>query len=590
MDDFIFGTLSTETLRLTYQRELRRSVTHHHARAPRDPKPSQPVELELSLGPEQAYDQAWVYWSTDGQEPVGNAGLASQGFATPMEAVGSDWDLLEWGYLRRFRAVLPGQPGGTVVRYTLAAEAANGKEILADQGQVYAYYVADDPPPEWAYDAIIYQIFSDRFNPGAGRSWLAPESLSGFFGGTLRGITEKLDYIAELGANAIWLTPIFPSPSHHRYDTTDYFAIDPRLGDKNDLRALIDGAHQRGVRLLLDFVPNHVSNLHSAFQRALADQNSPEASWFTFHHWPDEYKCYFDVKELPELNLRHPAARQHLLDAAAYWLEFGVDGYRVDYAIGPTPDFWADFRRVTRSVNPDCWTFGEVVEPSYSQLNFHGLLDGCLDFILLEGLRQTFAFRRWNGRRFASFLERHEAYFPLDFTRPSFLDNHDMNRYLWAAGGDKDSLKLAALCQFTLAGPPVIYYGTECGLSQERDVRQDGQGIPEEARLPMTWGEAQDAALLDYYRSLARLRRERASLRRGARRALHADELSLAYQRQHQSESTAIAINLSAEPRSIFLPGQWHEIALASRSGAQLTSQPGGANVELPPFSGAVLI
>jgi glycosidase len=353
---------------------------------------------------------------------------------------------------------------------------------------------------------------------------------------------------------------------------------------------LIDGAHQRGLRLLLDFVPNHVSYLHPAFQQALADGNSPAASWFTFYQWPDQYKAYFDVQEMPELNLRHPAARQHLLDAAAYWLDFGVDGYRVDYAIGPTPDFWADFRRVTRAANPDCWTFGEVVEPSDSQLSFHGLLDGCLDFILLEGLRQTFAFRRWDGQHFASFLECHEAYFPADFSRPSFLDNHDMNRYLWAAGGDKDSLKLAALCQFTLSGPPIVYYGTECGLSQERDVRQDGRGLPEEARLPMLWGEAQDLELLDYYRNLARLRRAHPSLRRGVRRTLQADAETLVYSRQHEGERLATAINLSANPRSIYLPGEWYAIALASRPGARLITRPGGAAIELPPVTGAVLI
>ena len=126
------------------------------------------------------------------------------------------------------------------------------------------------------------------------------------------------------------------------------------------------------------------------FQDAIRNPESPYRDWYTFKHWPDEYESFFGVKELPQVNLRNPAARQSMLDAAAYWLDFGVDGYRVDYALGPTPDFWADFRRVTRSVKPDCWTFGEVVEPSDAQLNFEGGLDGCLDFILMEGLRQCF--------------------------------------------------------------------------------------------------------------------------------------------------------------------------------------------------------
>jgi glycosidase len=156
------------------------------------------------------------------------------------------------------------------------------------------------------------------------------------------------------------------------------------------------------------------------------------------------------------------------------------------------PDFWADFRQVTRRVRPDCWTFGEVVEPPAAQIKFAGGLDGCLDFNLMEAFRSSFAYGEWNAERFMSFLSRHEAFFPEDFSRPSFLDNHDMNRFLWAANGDFRRLILAALCQFTLSAPPVIYYGTEVGLSQERDVRQGGYGLPEESRLPMLWGSSPD--------------------------------------------------------------------------------------------------
>ena len=292
---------------------------------------------------------------------------------------------------------------------------------------------------------------------------------------------------------------------------------------------------------------------------------------------------------MPQVNLRFAQARQHMLDAAAYWLEFGVDGYRLDYAVGPAHDFWADFRRVTRAANPNCWTFGEVVEPSDSQISFHGLLDCCLDFILLEGIRQTFAFGRWDGARFADFLSRHEAYFPPDFTRPSFLDNHDMNRFLWVVQGDKTLLKLAALCQFTLAGPPVIYYGTEVGLSQERDTRQDGLGIPEEARLPMLWGNQQDAQLYRFYRDLIALRHARPSLRRGSRQTLFADESGLAYVRSISGEATAVAINLSLATSSMEVPGAWQKIILATQPGCSLHTLGSGARLDLPAQSGVVL-
>jgi len=588
-DDFVFGTLGTEELRIRHVRALHAGVTHRFARRPRDPLPGQPVTLELAVGPAQPCEWAWVYWSVDGQDPQGRGGIARHGNATSMEPVEVQWDMLEWGYLRRFRATLPGQPAGTVVRYYLAAGTEDGIEIPADHGAFDAYYVADDPTPQWAYDAVVYQIFVDRFHPGAGRHWLKPATLAGFCGGTLRGVTENLEHIASLGANTIWLTPIFPSPSHHGYDATDYFEIEPRLGDKQDMRQLLDAAHARGLRVLLDFVVNHCSDHHTTFQQAIHDPASPYVDWYRFNQYPDEYETFFGVKDHPQINLRHVPARQHLLDAAAYWLKLGVDGYRLDYAIGPTHDFWADFRRVTRSVKPDCWTFGEVVEPSDSQVSFHGLLDGCLDFILLEGIRQTFAFQRWDCRRFASFLERHESYFPPDFTRPSFLDNHDMNRFLWVVQGDKTLLKLAALCQFSLAGPPVIYYGTEVGLSQERDTRQDGRGLPEESRLPMLWGDAQNAELLAFYRDLVALRNRKASLRRGACQTLFVDESAIAYARQVPGERTATAINLAETPRPISLPGEWHAIRLATQSGCTLQQQAGSTWVALPARTGAIV-
>jgi glycosidase len=588
-DDFVFGMLGSDALRIQHVRGLRAGVTHASARAPRDPLPGQPVTLELTLGPAQPFDRAWVYWSVDGRDPQGRAGVAGHGFAAPLEPVGVQWDMMEWGYQRTFRGVLPGQPAGTVVRYTLAAGDSSGQEVAADHGALDAYYVDDDPTPDWVYDAVVYQVFVDRFNPGDGKAWLNPPTPAGFYGGTLRGVTEKLDFITGLGANTLWLTPIFPSPSHHGYDATDFFEIEPRLGSKEDLLELLQVAHRRGMRVLLDFVANHWSDRHSTFQQAIRDPASPYVDWYTFTHYPDAYEAFFGVKELPQVNLRNPAARRHMLEAAAYWLEFGVDGYRLDYAVGPTHDFWADFRRVTRQVRPDCWTFGEVVEPSDSQVAFHGLLDGCLDFILLEAIRQTFAFQRWDFNRLADFLDRHEAYFPQDFSRPSFLDNHDMNRFLWVVQGDKILLKLAALCQFTLAGPPVIYYGTEAGLSQVRDTRQDGLGLPEESRLPMIWGADQDTSLLAFYTELAAVRNRRPSLRRGSRRTLFVDPQVLVYARSLAGESTATAINLADAARTIDLPGKTWRAVLGTDPGWQLEHTGDVTHLCLPPRCGLIL-
>ncbi len=588
MEDFIFGTLSTDESRIAHLADLRGGITHAQWRVPRDPLPEQAIQIYLSVGPDYPFDQAWVYWTNDESDPDGQNGIAANGFSTPLEPVESEWDTFLWGYVRRFCGEIPPQPAGTVVRYRLSA-AGSGQEILADHGAYYAFYVDNDPPPAWAQDAIIYQIFADRFfSPAEDFPTVDPKpSLKA--NGTLRGIIEKLDYIAELGANCLWLTPVFPSPSYHGYDATSFFEINPRLGTMEDFRELVEGAHARGIRVLMDFVPNHWSSQHPTFVEATQDRNSQYFKWYTFERWPDEYKCFFTSRGLPQINLRYPPAREHVLDAAKYWLEFGVDGYRVDYCIGPTPDFYADFRRVTRLAKPDCWTFGEAVDPPDSQLAFEGGMDGALDFMLLEAMRKTFAFGKWNAKQFAEFLDRHEAYFPKTFTRPSFLDNHDMNRFLWVAHGDLRRLKLAALCQFTLIGAPVVYYGTEVGLSQNNDVMQNGRAIHEEARLPMIWGEAQDHDLFTFYRDLIVLRKNHPALRQGTRSTIHADDHVLAYRRIDGEESLVTVLNISEQEAALELEFTESTPAFATSPECKFQDEGSRKRIVLPPFGGIVL-
>jgi cyclomaltodextrinase / maltogenic alpha-amylase / neopullulanase len=594
VDDFIFGTLATDELRLEHVRARLAGVSHQQARFPRDPKPGQPVAFELTAGPAHPdglppLERAWLYWTIDGSDPAGENGTAANGQAVELEPSGVEWNTLLWGYIERFRTTLPGFPDDTTLRYRLSA-ANGGQEVFADEGSFYACYIANDPLPAWTKNAVIYQIFVDRFYPGNGRHWKKARSLAGFYGGTLQGIVDKLDYLKDLGVNCLWLSPIFPSPSHHGYDATDYFDIEPRLGTKEDLRHLLDEAHFRDIRVLLDFVPNHWSHLHSTFQDAVRNPSSIYRDWYTFSDWPDKYESFFGVQTLPEINLRHAPARQHILEAVSYWLEFGVDGYRVDYAVGPPRDFWADFRRTVSKAKAEPWTFGEAVEDPYSQLSFQGGLDGCLDFILLEAIRQTFAFGRWNAARFASFLDRHEAYFPHDFSRPSFLDNHDMNRFLWACQGDKRRLMIAALCQFSLSGPPIIYQGTEVGVSQAKDIRQGKRGILEEARQPMLWEDQQDMELSGFYKQLITIRRETAPLRYGSRATLYSDDDLLIFSRNHQDQETVTLINSSQKYRRGKIERKGMKIGVSTISKCKITAVENKIQFDLPPLSGMILV
>lgn len=585
MEEFSFGTLATDELRLAQLKSQRRGVVHLNRIEPRDPFPGQPVAVMAQTGSDVSTARLTCRYTTDDSDPSGE-----QALETPFEQAGIEWDTLTWGYLTSWRAWIPPQPAGTVVRYQImAVYTGGGGHILADSGTTFCFIVDDDPPPAWAREAVIYQIFLDRFHPGNGNSWRPVRSPAEFYGGTLRGVTEKMDYLADLGVNCLWLSPCFPSPSHHGYDATDLFTIEPRLGTIDDLKTLVAEAHRHGIRVLLDFVANHVSNQHPVFQSARSDPKSPYREWFIWEKWPDVYDTFFGVKELPEINLAHPAARQHVIEAAAFWVsECDVDGYRLDYAYGPEHDFWIDFRKAVRAAKPDCWLFGEVVETAELQRSFEGRLDGALDFLLLQALRGAFAFGSWDVARLDAFLTAHEAYFPENFSRPSFLDNHDMNRFLWVTDGNTAKLRLAALCQFTLAGAPIIYYGTEVGLSQARDTRQNGLGILEEARLPMLWNEAQDRGLLNYYRKLIHLRRKHPALWRGRRQTLHvnAEAGTYAYAREDGNEELVVALNNSAETHTITLQGVPTTDLLTDIT---YPVREGGVMISLKPWTGVLL-
>jgi glycosidase len=409
----------------------------------------------------------------------------------------------------------------------------------------------------------------------------------GFYGGTIAGVIEQLDYIEALGAGAIWLSPIFPSPSHHGYDTTDFYTVEPRLGTADELRALIDAAHARGIRVIFDYTANHFSEEHPAFQAALRDPQSPTFPWFTFTEYPKTYVSFFGVRSLPQIDSDQPQARQAVIDAAAYWLRQGVDGFRLDYTIGPSHAFWVDFRTVMRDIRPDCVMIGEAVDTAEMLHSYVGRMDGCLDFLLLQAIRLFFGFGEMRVSQFDSFLSRHMGAFPRGFVMPSFLDNHDMNRFLWIVRGDMRRLKLAALCQYTLPHPPVLYYGTEVGVSQELDVRHmDGSGHPEESRLPMRWGDAQNSELLGFYCRLGALRRETARVWRGQRRAIHIDDAAgqYAYICADAGRELLVALNNSPDAGHLPLPaGDW-EIVVDS-AGAALN---GGA-LAMPAYGGAVL-
>ncbi len=532
--DFTFGKLISDELKLTNHRASLNGIQHQHRISPLDPAPGEAVTAHLVSASDMPLERAWLSYTIDGSDPRASDADAQR---IPFQPVSSEWDTLVWDYIKHWEAVIPGQEDGSMVCYYIAGVTAAGEVVYADYPDaeervqhatmlyfqnieadsvfspspagappLFYYHVDDISAPDWAQDAIIYHIFLDRFYPGDGVDWLQTGDMQGFCGGTLWGVRDKLDYLAELGINCLWLSPTWESPSNHGYDIVDYQRTEARLGGDEALHAVIEGAHRRGMRVLLDLVCNHISNEHPIFLDAFSDGGSAYRDWFTFDQkYPHGYRGFFNVKTMPEINLEVRTAREWMIgNGIANLKKFDVDGFRLDYASGAGPNFWTHFRPRVKAVKPDCLLLGEIIDTPEYLRRYRGRLDGCLDFFLNEALRQTFAWGAWDERRLSAFCDSHSEFFGAEFVLPSFLDNHDMDRFSYIMENDSAALKRAAAAQFRLPNPPVILYGTEVGLRQRVSTRGNTLDV---SRVPMAWGAEQDEDLLAFYQEQIKLRK-----------------------------------------------------------------------------------
>ena len=393
-------------------------------------------------------------------------------------------------------------------------------------------------PPDWIHDAVVYQVMVDRF-ARVGAPLPKPGSSTALYGGTFDGIRERLDHIAGLGCNTLWLSPSHQSPSHHGYDHEDYFEVEPRYGGEAALKTLIDAAHARRMRVLLDFVPNHTGRGHHLFREAL-ERGGEAAEFYRFWQWPHYYRCFFDHIVLPELDTGSRRVRRYLVDAARHWVtQYGADGVRCDHVAGVDPAFWVELRAGLREVKPDALVLGEATGRFDWLARYAGRLDAIFDFDFAYMVRNTFGRGHTDLPSFARWMDEHDNAFP-GLALATLLDNHDMNRFLWMAGDDVRRLMLAATLLMTSPGAPVVYYGTEVGLTQRHDASMENA----EARLPMLWGEEQDADLLAHFQKLGRLRAGSPALRRGSRRTLSAGDDELVYERVLAGERVVVTLNL----------------------------------------------
>jgi len=462
--------------------------------------------------------------------------------------------------------------------------------------------------PYWLQDAIFYQIFPDRFangnpnnDPSNVQKWGASPTNWHFQGGDLRGIIQRFDYLLELGINAIYLNPIFQSPSNHRYNTTDYYKIDPKLGDIFDFHALIDMAHRNNVRIVLDGVFNHCGRGFFAFNDlAENEEHSSYKDWFHVHRFPlnayghgeaEHYEGWWKFKSLPKFNTRNPLVRKYIFDVARYWIERGADGWRLDVPNEIDDDvFWAEFRHVVKNTNRDACLIGEIwlADPRWvGSRHFDGLMHYPLRAAILDCLTG-----RQNVTWFADTCEFLYNLYPRENTYSMYLTlgSHDTERVLTLLGGNVDKLKLAFLFMFAWPGAPAIYYGDEVGLEGGKDP---------ECRGAFPWERANwKGDLHPWVQALIAIRQERASLRRGDYARLAVDEAHgwYAFTRTLGEEKTLVAINTTGHAQEIVLPVKtlWpdgHLLRNLISSSATfdhrlLTVQRGKITVKLPPWSG----
>jgi glycosidase len=388
-------------------------------------------------------------------------------------------------------------------------------------------------PPEWVQDAVFYQIFPDRFRNGDPTNdppnvhpWGELPTPTSFFGGDLEGIVQALPYLLDLGINAIYLNPIFMASSPHRYNTYDYFRIDPRLGDLETFRRLVGLAHANRVRIVLDGVLNHCGRGFFPFQDILENGlESPYLSWFHVQGFPlhayDErmppnYTCWWGNRSLPKFNTSTPAVREYLFTVARYWLEQGADGWRLDVPNEIDDDtFWQEFRRVVKGTNPDAYIVGEIWTDGRRWLQgdqFDGITNYELRNLLLEWLVEG----KYRSLGFAHRLQELLGKYRPETLRAqlNLLGSHDTPRLIRVARGDLSTLRLLWLFLFTWPGAPCIYYGDEIGL--------DGGPDPD-CRRCFPWEEGSwNQELRSFIRRLIALRRALPALRRGAVRILFA--------------------------------------------------------------------
>ncbi|MBS5932578.1 MAG: glycoside hydrolase family 13 protein [Clostridiales bacterium] len=385
-----------------------------------------------------------------------------------------------------------------------------------------AHYVDIPHKPSWFSDAVFYQIFVERFDNGNPEispdgivPWDSNPTPKSFYGGDLEGIRKHLSYLQDLGINAIYLTPIFESISNHKYDTIDYMEIDSHFGDKETFRKLVNEAHEKGIRIILDAVFNHCSDRFAPFRDVLEHgESSIYKDWFRIKEFPVSqtevnYEVFASVPYMPRFNTANEEVKEYLFDVVRYWTtEFHIDGWRLDVADEPDHCFWREFRKVAKGLDDDLIIIGEVWHDSMPWL-LGDQFDTVMNYPIMHQAVNFFAKGDIDATAFSDALTMQLMKYPDRINEMMFnlLDSHDTERFLFMCKENKQNLMNAAAFIFGYLGSPCIYYGTEIGLTG---------GYDPGCRKGFNWNSKEwDHELHNFYKKLIYIRKSEKALRYG---------------------------------------------------------------------------
>lgn len=534
------------------------TIMHHAGRDCVLPVSRKELSVRIRVETGRAEECSLIYWNRYREDTR---------YTRRMKCVSRDgvWDTYE--------AVLDLEAPARYIRYYFELS-TGGERVKVDEyviagapfaGRYFEYFYANpgDVPalPRWAKGATYYQIFPDRFrngdpgnDPEGVKPWGSTPDREHFTGGDLKGIVEKIDYLADLGVDIVYMTPIFHARSNHRYDTTDYMSVDPGLGTFADLKELVAKLHGSGIRVLLDGVFNHCGVDFAPFRDVLENgEKSKYRDWFFVADWPVDmgrvnYESVGDYKWMPKINLSNPDAKAYMLDAAAYWVrEADIDGWRIDVADEVDYLFLASLRERVKNVKPDALLLGECWKDA-GRLLMGDRLDTVMNYRFRDTAIDFFVEESIDTEALDMTLNHLYTAYPGE-TAPglyNLLDSHDTARFLTLCGEDTARYRQAAAFQMTMPGAPAVYYGDEIGMTGENDPG---------CRKCMEWDTRKwNRELHDWYKKLIILRRENEALRYGDFGSNVCEPGVYGYVRSYEGNRAYVVLNHSGEERTVSVP------------------------------------